>query len=360
MLYVNPKGESRRWDVVPGHRRHRSEIALLQDVDGDGKLEYIVKDGNNQIVSATPDPANPTAPWIKHPLTERGPWANHGMGLGDVNKDGRVDLLNAYGWWEQPPAGSHAHLDVSSRRRSAADRSSAGGAEMAVYDVNGDGLNDVVTSMQAHGWGCRGSSRRSAAGGAITFVEHAIMGDFSTKNAGDVTFSQPHGIGVRRHRRRRHSRLHHRQALLVALDTYIDPDPHGPPVLYVLSNGAQRRKRRAAPSSCRADSQPVGHRIARRRRGSEQGRRDRDHHLHQARHVHLLESVEKRSIANPILRGFNPDPSIVRVGDDYYIATSTFEWYPGVQIHHSRDLVQLAAADAPAPPRQPAQHAGRS
>jgi len=46
-----------------------------------------------------------------------------------------------------------------------------------------------------------------------------------------------------------------------------------------------------------------------------------------------------RSIRNPILRGFNPDPSIVRVAADYYIATSTFEWYPGVQIHHSRDLV---------------------
>jgi xylan 1,4-beta-xylosidase len=44
-------------------------------------------------------------------------------------------------------------------------------------------------------------------------------------------------------------------------------------------------------------------------------------------------------LKNPILRGFNPDPSIVRVGDDYYIATSTFEWFPGVQIHHSRDLV---------------------
>ena len=44
-------------------------------------------------------------------------------------------------------------------------------------------------------------------------------------------------------------------------------------------------------------------------------------------------------IRNPILRGFNPDPSIVRVGDDYFIATSTFEWFPGVQIHHSRDLV---------------------
>jgi xylan 1,4-beta-xylosidase len=43
-------------------------------------------------------------------------------------------------------------------------------------------------------------------------------------------------------------------------------------------------------------------------------------------------------IRNPILPGFNPDPSICRVGRDYYIATSTFEWYPGVQIHHSTDL----------------------
>jgi len=43
-------------------------------------------------------------------------------------------------------------------------------------------------------------------------------------------------------------------------------------------------------------------------------------------------------IENPILKGFNPDPSICRVGDDYYIATSTFEWFPGVQIHHSKDL----------------------
>ena len=50
-------------------------------------------------------------------------------------------------------------------------------------------------------------------------------------------------------------------------------------------------------------------------------------------------SETKPKIRNPILPGFNPDPSIVRVGCDYYVATSTFEWFPGVQIHHSRDLV---------------------
>ena len=44
-------------------------------------------------------------------------------------------------------------------------------------------------------------------------------------------------------------------------------------------------------------------------------------------------------VINPVLPGFNPDPSLVRVGDDYYIATSTFEWFPGICIHHSKDLV---------------------
>jgi xylan 1,4-beta-xylosidase len=53
------------------------------------------------------------------------------------------------------------------------------------------------------------------------------------------------------------------------------------------------------------------------------------------------------TIRNPILRGFNPDPSILRVGDDYYIATSTFEWFPGVRIHHSRDLVHWRLLSRP-------------
>lgn len=52
----------------------------------------------------------------------------------------------------------------------------------------------------------------------------------------------------------------------------------------------------------------------------------------------LAEDYSPGKITNPILKGFNPDPSICRVGSDYYIATSTFEWFPGVQIHHSNDL----------------------
>ena len=44
-------------------------------------------------------------------------------------------------------------------------------------------------------------------------------------------------------------------------------------------------------------------------------------------------------IKNPVLPGFNADPSIIRVDDTYYIANSTFEWFPGVRLHESKDLV---------------------
>jgi xylan 1,4-beta-xylosidase len=49
--------------------------------------------------------------------------------------------------------------------------------------------------------------------------------------------------------------------------------------------------------------------------------------------------MSKALINNPVLTGFHPDPSICRVGDEFFIATSTFEWWPAVRIHRSRDLV---------------------
>ena len=68
-----------------------------------------------------------------------------------------------------------------------------GWSVMAFYDVNGDKLNDVVTVLAAHGWGLGWFEQKRDAQGTISFERHIIMDDMSAKNAGGVTFSQPHG-----------------------------------------------------------------------------------------------------------------------------------------------------------------------
>lgn len=52
-------------------------------------------------------------------------------------------------------------------------------------------------------------------------------------------------------------------------------------------------------------------------------------------------------VTNPILPGFHPDPSICRVGDDFYLATSTFQWFGGVELYHSKDLVNWEHLPSP-------------
>ncbi len=52
-----------------------------------------------------------------------------------------------------------------------------------------------------------------------------------------------------------------------------------------------------------------------------------------------LQTFGQKGFKNPIIRGFNPDPSICRVGEDYYLVTSSFEYFPGLPVYHSKDLV---------------------
>jgi Domain of Unknown Function (DUF1080)/FG-GAP-like repeat len=228
-LYVNPKGEARRWDVYPDiiPPAKQSEISVMKDLDGDGKPELIYGSAG-AVRLARPDPAHPTGPWLSTQVGEAGSFTAHGIGAGDINGDGRQDILNPTGWWEQPAEGIQQPLwkfhPIPFGR---------GGAEMSVYDVNGDGLNDVVTSIQAHGYGLSWFEQTRDAAGAIAFVEHAIAGSFATKNAGDVTFSEPHGSTS--------ADVDHDGILdfivgkryFSHLESYLDPDPYGAPVLYV-------------------------------------------------------------------------------------------------------------------------------
>jgi hypothetical protein len=237
-LYVNPKGESRHWDKHVVIQPIGNEDTLLKDIDGDGKPE-IIHAGNNTLQYSKPDPKNPTGRWITNTISEPGPWGaniGHGLGVGDLTGDGRMEFLNAYGWWERPPAGSSQTLwtyHPQAFGRWGHSQGGAGGAEIGIYDVNGDGLNDVVTALEGHAFGLAWYEQKRDAAGKISFVRHIIMDDFLTKNAGDVTFTEPHatafadmnGDGIPDLITGKRSMSH--------LFGYNDPDPFGPPVLYV-------------------------------------------------------------------------------------------------------------------------------
>ena len=236
VLYVNPKGEPRRWQRFNVLPTVSAEVAVFKDIDGDGKPDAVFV-GGGTVCWASPDPADPTAAWIVHAVSEKGYGvvAQHGIGAGDINGDGRMDIVSPYGWWEQPPKGTAAgpwtyHPAMLGRWPRAG--ASPGGGEIGVYDVNGDGLNDVVTSLEAHGWGIAWYEQKRDKSGAISFVEHMIIDDYSTKNAGNVTFSEPHaatfadvdGDGI--------PDLIVGKRVYSHLESYTDPDPYGPGVLY--------------------------------------------------------------------------------------------------------------------------------
>ena len=157
-----------------------NENPIVVNLYGDNERQILcgsLIDGAMHAVATVPDESDPNAPWklrsISGPLTAEMPF-NHGLGCGDLNGDGRADVLCIGGWWEAPE-------DPQDTRPWKYHHTSLGAdcAQMIVVDVNQDGRADVVSSS-AHQYGFWWHEQNADG----TFTTHGI----------DDTVSQLHSI----------------------------------------------------------------------------------------------------------------------------------------------------------------------
>jgi HEAT repeat protein len=189
--YENTAGGDGHWKQHLVSSSVGGESPGWADVTGDGRPELIFcRDG--YLGYARPNPSQPDQPWVFHAIStneKRFEGFLHGLGFGDINGDQRIDVVEAIGWWEQP-----ANVKPGQPWTFHPFRFAEAGAQMLVNDVDGDELADIITAWHCHLYGLVWWKQIPSTGDQPDWQRQVILSPTPDVSTTDFRVSQMHAL----------------------------------------------------------------------------------------------------------------------------------------------------------------------